>query len=133
MLKIARFSSKIRKRFKSAKKSLWSLHCEIQPTYHGCTVNLGWHGEATDCLGSRLVITPGRQVPASLLPSAAACVWSSVVISAHLPTEHSLFHAHAYHSRCRCCRTACVEQLTGYYKTDHQPRTISATSRKHIY
>jgi len=43
---------------------------------------------------------------------------STRVISAHLPLEHSLFHAHvAYHSRRQkfCCRrTACVEQFTGY-------------------
>ena len=38
---------------------------------------------------------------------------------------------HAYHSRRQkfcCCRTARVEQFTGYYKTDHQLRTVLATS-----
>jgi len=34
---------------------------------------------------------------------------------------------HAYHSRrqkLRCPRTACVEQFTGYSKTDHQLQTV---------
>ena len=42
---------------------------------------------------------------------------------------------HTYHSRWQkfcCCRTACVEQFTGYYKTDHQLWTVLATSEKFI-
>jgi len=34
---------------------------------------------------------------------------------------------HTYHSRWQkffCLRTACVEQFTGYYKTDHQLQTV---------
>ena len=39
-----------------------------------------------------------------------------VIISAHLPTEHSLFHAHVPLSATEA--SACVEQFIGYYKTD---------------
>ena len=38
---------------------------------------------------------------------------------------------HTYHSRRQkfcCLRTAWVEQFSGYYKTDHQLRTVQATS-----
>ena len=38
------------------------------------------------------------------------------IISAHLPTEHSLFHTHVPLSATEA--SACVEQFIGYYKTD---------------
>ena len=61
------------------------------------------------------------------LPTFNSSLSMVVVISAHLPTEHSLFHAHIPLSRRQkfCCRrTTCVEQFAGCYKTDHQLRTV---------
>jgi len=49
---------------------------------------------------------------------------STVVISAHLFREHSLFHARVPLS----ATEVCVEQFTGYYKTYHQLQTVLATS-----
>ena len=46
-----------------------------------------------------------------------------VIISAHLPTEHSLFHSHVPLSATEALLSqdrACMEQFIGYYKTDHQ-------------
>ena len=83
---------------------------------------------------NRLTSTAPRR---TCLPTFNSSLSMVVVISAHLPTEHSLFHAHVPLSRRQklCCRrTACVEQFTGYYKTDHSPATDSlANIWKHFY
>jgi len=53
------------------------------------------------------------------------------VISTHLPTEHSLFHAHVPLSVTEVLLSqdrARVEQFAGYFKTNHQLRTVEATS-----
>ena len=51
----------------------------------------------------------------------------SALVSYNIRQSSTGCSTHTYHSRqrkFRCRRTACMEQFTGYYKTDHQLSTV---------
>jgi len=87
---------------------------------------LAAHSNDTNLISNATKFTIRQQHRRTYLPTFNSFSSMVDVSYPHLPTEHSLFHAHVPLSATEVLLSlnrACVEQFTGYYKTDHKLRT----------